>query len=102
MPDNSEDVRMVTSMARFDRDLTLVDFGDDWAKIISRVVKIPLERIVRGASLPEIAGDEGRYWVGRYQDALKVPSRPAGRGGRRASGRLCYQLGSVCASAHPG
>lgn len=71
MPDDSEDVRMVTSMARFDRDLALVDFGDDWAKIISRVVKIPLERIVRGASLPEIAGDEGRDWVGRYQDALK-------------------------------
>lgn len=70
MPDDTEDVRMVTSMARFDRDLILVDFGDDWAKIISRVAKIPLERIARGASLPGIVGDEGRKWVERYRDAL--------------------------------
>ncbi len=74
MPDDSEDVRMVTSMARFDRDLTLVDFGDDWAKIISRVAKIPMERIAPGASLPEIAGDESRGWIVRYRDALEGQS----------------------------
>lgn len=70
MPDDAEDVRMVTSMARFDRDLTLVDFGADWAKIISRVAKIPIDRIARGVSLPDVVGDEGRKWIERYRDAL--------------------------------
>lgn len=71
MPDDAEDERMVTSMARFDRDLTIVDFGDDWAKIISRVAKVPIDRIARGVSLPDVLGDEGRQWADRYRDALE-------------------------------
>ena len=74
MPDDTEDVRMVTSMARFDGDLTIVDFGDDWAKIISRVAKVPIDRIARGVSLPDVFGDEGRQWADRYRDALECRS----------------------------
>ncbi len=63
-------VRVFTCAARLDRDLTCVDFDDGWARIISRVMKTPVERIVRGAGLPQLAADQGGEWVERYRAAL--------------------------------
>ena len=75
MPDGGAGaVRISTSTARLDRDLTVVDFDDDWARIISRVAEVPVERIVRGASLPQLAGNRGGEWVERYRDALEGQS----------------------------